>query len=141
MAALRGCLGKVYASTTTGTPAALADVTEWSFEETAENLDASVMGDCTKAFVAGPTQATGTLSCNYAQNPVSSADAEQVLLSSVGTNVKLVLYPSGTTVGYRKYTASNALITSVRHSASVGGFVQSTFSYFVNGVHTAGTVT
>lgn len=141
MAAIRGCLGKVYASTTTGTPAELADVTEWSFEETAENLDASIMGACTKAFVAGPTQASGTITCNWAQNPVSSADAEQVLLSAVGTNVKIVLYPSGTTTGYRKYTASSALITSVRQGASVNGFVQSTFSYFVNGVHTAGTAT
>ena len=137
--ATRGCAGKVYTSITSGTPADVADVTEWSFEETAENLDASVMGACTKAFVAGPVQASGTITCNWAQPTVATADAEQVLLGAVGTNVKLVLYPAGVTAGYRKYTAASALITSVRYGASVNGFVSSTFSYFVNGVHTPGT--
>ena len=138
--ATRGCAGKVYTSATGGTPAELAEVTEWSFEETSEQLDASVMGACTKAFVAGPVQASGTITCNWAENPVASADAEQVLLSAIGTNVKLVLYPAGNTTGYRKYTANSALITSVRKGAAVNGFVSSTFSYFVNGTHTAGTV-
>lgn len=139
--ATRGCAGKVYASTTTGTPAEVAEVTEWSFDSSAENLDASVMGACTKSFVAGPVETQVSLTCNWAQNPVASADAEQVLLAAVGTNVKLVLFPAGTTAGYRKYTADSALITSVRIGASVNGFVQTTMGLFVNGALTAGTAT
>lgn len=139
--ATRGCSGKVYASTTTGTPAELADVTEWSFESTAENLDASVMGACTKSFVAGPNETSGSLTCNWAQETFASRDAEQTLLEAVGTNVKLVLFPAGSTAGKTKYTASSALITSVRIGASVNGFVQSTFGFFVNGSMTAAAVT
>ena len=141
MAAIRGCLGKVYCSTTTGTPAQVADVTEWTMNSTAENLDASVMGACTKEFVAGPNETSGQLSCNWAGQPFASFDAEQVLLGAVGTNVKLVLYPAGNAAGATKYTAASALITSVNHSASVQGFVQSTFNYFVNGTFTAAAVT
>ena len=139
--ATRGCLGKVYTSTTTGTPAELADVTEWSFESTAENLDASVMGACTKAFVAGPNETSGQIVCNWAQAVYASRDTEQTLLETVGGNVKLVLYPAGNTAGNTKYTATSALITSVRIGASVNGFVQSTFGFFVNGAFTAAAVT
>lgn len=144
MAAIRGCLGKVYTGSTataTGSTAEVADVTEWSFEATAEQLDASVMGACTKEFVAGPVETSGTITCNWAQDPVSSADAEQVILTGIGNNVKLVLYPAGNSAGKRKYTANSALITSVRHGASVNGFITSTFNFFVNGSFTAGTVT
>lgn len=144
MAAIRGCLGKVFAGATptaTGATAEVADVTEWSFEATAENLDASVMGACTKEFVAGPVETSGTLTCNWAQQPVSSADAEQIILGAVGTNVKLELFPAGNGVGSRRYRANSALITSVRHSAAVNGFIQSTFNFFVNGSFVASAVT
>ncbi len=142
MAAIRGCLGKVFTGsnlTATGATAEVADVTEWSFESTAEQLDASVMGACTKEFVAGPVETQVQLTCNWAQNPVSSADAEQVLLAAVGTNVKLVLFPAGTTAGNRKYTALSALITSARFGASVQGFVTANMNLFVNGAMTPGT--
>ena len=141
MAAVRGCLGKVYTSATGGTPAQVADVTEWTINAAAENLDASVMGACTKEFVAGPNETSGQISCNWAGSVYSSFDAEQVLLGAVGTNVKLVLYPAGNAVGATKYTAASALITAVNHTASVQGFVQSTFNYFVNGTFTAAAVT
>lgn len=141
MAAVRGCQGKVYASTTTGSPAEVADITEWSFESSAEQLDASVMGSCTKEFVAGPVETQVQLTCNWAQDPVASADAEQVLLAQVGNNVQLVLYPAGTAVGKRKYTAASALIQSVRIGAQVSGFVTANMSLFVNGAMTQGTVT
>lgn len=144
MAAIRGCLGKVYVGSTltaTGATAEVADVTEWSFESTAEQLDASVMGACTKEFVAGPVETQVQLTCNWAQNPVSSADAEQVILAAVGNNAKLVLYPAGTTAGNRKYTALSALIQSVRIGATVNGFVQASMNLFVNGAMTAGTAT
>jgi hypothetical protein len=139
--AVRGCSGKVYVSATSGTPAEVAEVTEWSFETTSENLDASYMGACTKTFVGGPSETQVQLTCNWAQNPVASADAEQVLLAAAGTNVKLVLYPAGTTAGYRKYTADSALITSVRIGAQVNGFVTASMGLFVNGAMTAGTAT
>lgn len=141
MAAVRGCLGKVYTSATGGSPAQVADVTGWSFESSSEQLDASVMGACTKEFVAGPVQTQVQLDCNWAEEPVASADAEQVLLSAVGTNVKLVLYPAGNAVGQRKWTANSALITNVRKGAQVQGFITASFTLFVNGSLTAGTVT
>lgn len=142
--ATRGCSGTVYTGsvlTATGATAAVADVTEWSFESTAEQLDSSVMGACTKSFTAGPVETSGTLTCNWAQAVFASKDAEQALLEAVGTNVKLVLYPAGTTVGNTKYTALSALLTSVRIGASVNGFVQSTFGFFVNGSFTAAAIT
>ena len=142
--ATRGCSGKVYTGsvlTATGATAEVADVTEWSFESNAEQLDSSVMGACTKSFTAGPVETSGTLTCNWAQAVFSSKDAEQALLEAVGTNVKLVLYPAGTSVGNTKYTALSALITSVRIGASVNGFVQSTFGFFVNGSFTAAAIT
>lgn len=142
--ATRGCSGTVYTGsvlTATGATAAVADVTEWSFESTAEQLDSSVMGACTKSFTAGPVETSGTLVCNWAQAVFASKDAEQALLEAVGTNVKLVLYPAGTTVGNTKYTALSALLTSVRIGASVNGFVQSTFGFFVNGSFTAAAIT
>lgn len=142
--ATRGCSGKVYTGsvlTATGATAEVADVTEWSFEATAEQLDSSVMGACTKSFTAGPVQTSGTLTCNWAQETFASKDAEQALLEACGTNVKLVLYPAGNAVGKTKYTANSALLTSVRVGASVNGFVSSTFNFFVNGSFTAAAVT
>lgn len=139
--AVRGCLGTVHCATTGGTLAAIADVTEWSFESTAENIDASVMGSCTKSFVGGPVETSGTITCHWNGPTNSSFDAEQALMGAAGTNVKITLFPAGTTVGYRKYVITSALISSARHSASVNGFVESTFNFFVNGAVTGSAVT
>jgi len=131
--AVRGCLGAISVATTTGTLAAVADITDWSMESTSEQLDASVMGSCAKSFVGGPVETSGTITCNWAGPVYSSFDAEQLLLGAAGTNVKITLFPAGNTATYTKYVIASALITSVRHNASVNGFVQSTFNYFVNG--------
>lgn len=135
MTVARGCSGKVYCSATGGTTAQVAEVQEWSFESTSEALDASEMGACVKKFVAGPVQTSGSITVNW-----DLSDAEQVLLGAIGTNVKLDLFPDGNGTGKKAYKSPSVLVNSVRHGGSVNGFVQSTFSFFVNGAMTTTTV-
>jgi len=139
MSVKRGCLGVIKAKVATATSAATTvdEVRDWAYEESAEQIDASKIGDCTKKFEAGAKQTTGTI--NTWWEP--SATGNQTIFT-VGDKVALELYPASATSGSTYYTTptGGATITSVSRQGSVDGLVENNFGFTVNGEMTTTTV-
>lgn len=133
MSTQRGCFGKVRSGPTGGASGVVGEVRNWSFEESAERIDVSAMGDCTKKFISGAKQTTGTVQVWYDQGDTRQADFV------VGSQIALELYPGGTGSG-KKYFKGIANIDSVARSGSTEGAVESTFGWSVNGALTATAV-
>lgn len=142
VALIRGCLGKVKVATTfSGSYNAVAQMSDWQYEETSEQIDGSSMGSCTKSFVAGAKATTGTITCYWSDDDTTG---QSVLI--VGNTVYLKIYPGGSGSGmgfYRTASGSTggAVITSVsRTGGGVDGIVGTTFGFAVNGQLTATAV-
>lgn len=139
MSVTRGCLGTIRAKATTasGSATGVDEVRSWNYEESAEQIDASKIGDCTKKFEAGAQQTTGTIETWWEP----AATGNQTIFT-VGDKVDLELYPGGVGSGSTYYTTptAGATITSVSRSGSVDGLVENNFGFTVNGAMTTTTV-
>ena len=142
MAATRGCYGviKVKAVGATSSALTIGQIKEWSNEETAEQVDTSSIGTCTKTFQAGAVGTNGSFSAYWSQ---STGDNHALL--AVGNENYFEIYPAGTGSGNTYYktgntTGNGAVITSVSRSGSVDGMVESQIGYVVNGGLTATAV-
>lgn len=139
MAVTRGCFGKVFgkATSTTGAATVVDEVRSWSYEETAEQLDASKIGDCTKKFEAGAQATQGTIQTWW--HPAATGNQG---IFAVGAKVHLELYPGGNATGavYYKTPAEGATILSVSRNGGVDGLVENNFGFTVNGALVATTV-
>jgi len=134
MAVIRGCRGKVKVAAT-GTAVLIGELTNWSFEETAEQIDASEMGNCTKKFEAGAVQTSGELTFHMDLGASSNQDE-----FAVGGNPTIEIYPEGDGSGANYYaTATNgSTITSIsRDGGGVDGLNELTVGFTVNGAMTA----
>jgi len=132
MSVTRGCLGKIFGSALSATAnAQVREVNAWTFEESAEQIDASEIGDCTKKFEAGAKQTSGSLTCWW-----DTATGSNQTPFVVGDKVNLALYPGGNGSGssfYKTATGEGATITSVSRSGGVDGLAGSVFGFSVNG--------
>ena len=136
MAVTRGCLGKIYvkdAAVTSGATQMLR-VRDWSFSESAERLESSEIGACTKTYVAGAVETSGTI--NVWWDATTGANQTQM---SVANDVYIEFYMGGYTTGtaYYKTPTGGANIQEVSRSGSVDGIVETSFSFTVNGSLTA----
>lgn len=130
MATTRGCTGTVRVSTHH-----VAEVKSWSFSQSAEVIDTSVINaSCAKSFQVGAVQTTGNISCWW---DASDTNGQEAL--DVGSSVTLSLCPEGYSTGDVYYTGT-ALITSWEVSGAVDGIVEATFAFQVNGNWTRSTV-
>ena len=127
----KGCNGQVK------TGVALDSIVEligFSVDESAEALDASVIGsDCSKRVVKGQTSWTGSIDAYYDPAAVGTNNL------SVGSDVLLTLYPAGDTPGLQEL-AGQALITSVGTPVEIEGMIQQSFSYEGNGALSKTTI-
>jgi len=134
MSVTRGCSGviKGKANGATGAAATVNEVKNWSYEENAEQEDASSIGTCTKKFEAGAKETTGNIEAHWSPGASDNQD-----IFSVGVKVDLELYPGGAATGsglvYYKTPTGGATITSVSRSGGVDGLVANTFGFSVNG--------
>lgn len=135
MSTTRGCFGKIglKLATTTSAAGIMGELSDWSYEETAEEIDVSAMGDCTKKFDAGAQKTAGTITAHW-----DATDAVQSLVT-VGSTVQIEIYPGGNGSGSTFYesptaTGGGATITSVsRAGGGVDGTVSNNFAFTVNG--------
>jgi len=139
MATTRGCKGvvKIKAVGATSATNAVAELADWSYDESAEQIDVSAMGTCTKKYDAGAQSTTGQIRCHW-----DGTDTTGQNLLVVGSAVIIEVYPGGTATGtkYYKTGASGATILSVNRAGNgVDGTVGATFGYAVNGAMTATT--
>ena len=139
MAVTRGCLGKIYvkdAAVTSGATQMLR-VRDWSFSESAERLESSEIGACTKTYVAGAVETSGTI--NVWWDATTGANQTQM---SVANDVFIEFYLEGTASGSNYYRTPTGVanIQEVSRSGSVDGIVETTYSFTVNGSLTATSV-
>jgi len=112
---------------------AVAEIRDWSVEQTSEVVNDTVMGDAWMSNKA--TQKSWTASFNAYWD---DTDTNGQLALDVGTEVTLNLYSEDTSGAV--YWSGTAIITSVSQSASFDGLVEASFSATGNGALTESTV-
>jgi hypothetical protein len=125
----KGCEGSVKVGTDV-----VAEVRDWSLDETTEILDVSTLGSCSKKKKAGMTDGTGSISCLWDDTDTVGQGA-----LTNGAKVELNLYPKGDTTG-SAFVTFQAIITSAGISGSFDGMVEKTFNYEATGAIVWGTV-
>ena len=140
MAVTRGCIGivKVKDAATTGAAARIYRVRDWNQSETAERLDSSEIGDCTKQYTAGAVETT--VAVNAWWDTTTGANQSDM---TVANDVYVEIWPGGTGVGktYYKTPTGGANITEATKTGSIDGIVETSWSMTVNGSMTAVTAT
>ncbi len=115
----RGCRGVVtVSSTASGSGTAVGRLTNWSFAESAEEIDASVMGSCVKAYLAGAQSTSVDIEAQW-----DGDDTVQNLIT-IGSRVYVRIYPEGTGSGanfYRTQATSTGGMTVLGRSVEGGG--------------------
>jgi hypothetical protein len=112
----------------------IAEVKDWSFDETADTTEDTVMGDAARTRKSTLVSASGSINAFWDETDT----AGQVAMSA-GSEVALKLYPEGATTGDTFYSVA-AIITSVSRSATFDGMVEASFSFESNGAVTAAVV-
>ena len=110
----------------------IAEVRDWSIEQTQNRVDDTVMGD---SWTTGKTTTkswSGSVNVYY-----DSAETDITLVT--GSDVVLKLYPEGETSGL-KYYQGTAHVTSISQTASFDGMVEASFSVEGTGALTIETV-
>ena len=112
----------------------VAEVKDWSFDETADTTEDTVMGDTARTRKSTLTSASGSINCFW-----DETDTNGQVAMTAGSEVALKLYPEGASSGDTFYSVA-AIITSVSRTASFDGMVESSFSWDSNGAVTAADV-
>lgn len=102
-----------------------SDVTElksWSFDENAEQIDDTAMGDSSRTSKAGIPSASGTIEVHY-----DESDAVQESMSA-GAEGVLVLYPKGNASSEPRITLT-VQITGRSQSGGIDEILPATFNY------------
>jgi len=134
---IRGCFGVIKAkdTTATGAVATVGGINDWSIEESAEQLDSSEIGTCTKSSVAGANSRTLSIS------GFSALDGNQGDFT-VGNIVDIEIHPGGSGSGTQNWstTTGGATVLSVSRGGGVDGFVTLSLNLSINGDFTLTTV-
>lgn len=112
----------------------VAEVTSFSFTETAEYAEDTTLADTTKTYnVTAIKSWNGSVTCFWDETDTTG----QVALAP-GANVALVLAPEGVDSGDTRYSG-NALITEITRNVQRGAITEVTFNFIGNGALTAAT--
>ena len=130
MATYTGRLGAVYSGAN-----AVAEIRDWSLEETSEVVADTVMGD---TWVSNkPTLKSWTASFNAYWDDTDTNGQGSL---ATGSEITLNLYPEGQTED-KTYWYGTAIITSVSKSASFDGLIEASFSVTGSGQLSQGSYT
>ena len=129
MANHHGSEGLVRVSTNT-----VAEVTSFSFTETAEYAEDTTLSDTNKSYnVTAIKSWNGTITAFWDETDTTG----QVSLTP-GSNVSVVLAPEGVGSGATRYSG-NALVTEITRNVQRGAITEITFNFIGNGALTAAT--
>ena len=112
----------------------IAEVKDWSFDETADTTEDTTMGDAARTRKSTLTSASGSINAFWDETDTTGQGA-----MTAGSEVSLVLQPEGSATGDTIYSVT-AIITSVSRSASFDGMVEASFSWDSNGAVVASTI-
>ncbi len=112
----------------------VAEVTAFSFDETADTIESTALSNSARSYVADYVGFTGTVDCQWDETDTSGQGA-----MTVGSTVTLNLYPEGSTSSATYYTGS-AIITSISRANAMGSIVTANFSFTGTNALTSATV-
>lgn len=118
MAAHHGNEGTVKVSTNE-----VAEVQDWSYEDTVDLVEKSAMGDTTKSYLAGLKDGSGSVSCLWDETDTTGQGA-----LVVGASVVLNLYPEGAATG-ATYKTGTVVVESVSVEGAKDDIVKQSFSF------------
>ena len=128
MARLHGKGGTVTVSGIT-----VSGVTSFSYDETADSVDATAMGDTSKQYLGGLRDGSGTVELRLVTEDFTSGVTGQDAFydaMGLGTSVSLVLDIGGTpSAGQIEALSGSPIINSFAMSASFDDVVNITFGY------------
>lgn len=115
---------------------AVAEVDNWSLNQSAKVADDTAMGDTWETHIAGKTINSwqGSLTCHW-----DAADTNGQEALDVGASVTLKLYGEGTGTGAVEYSGT-ATVTSVGMTVPKDNVIQRTFNFQGNGALAQGVV-
>lgn len=112
----------------------VAEVTSFSFTETAEYAEDTTLSDTNKTYnVTAIKSWNGTVTCFWDEDASSYQSG-----FSPGANVSLVLAPEGVDSGDTRYSG-NALVTEITRNVQRGAVTEITFNFIGNGALSAAT--
>ena len=121
----RACQGQVFAGSDTTIPATLVGyITGYDVAETAEEIDVSVMGDCTKQYLAGPLEVAITLdgfSRHIPSTDVGSTQDPGQALFVPGAKNSVAIQPAGTGSGKPRLEWTSVTVTGRTFAGVVDG--------------------
>lgn len=128
MATVTGTSGVVKIALAGGSVAQVGEVRSFTFDETSDTIESTVLGNTSRNYKGGLKDATLSLECFW-----DRSDAQQLALDS-GAVIDFEVNPSGTGTGEKKYTGSG-VVTSKSLNNTIDGLVEATFAVQVsNGV-------
>ena len=140
MAVSRGCLGiiKVKDAAATGAATRIYRIRDWNYAETAERLESSEIGDCTKTYVAGATETSVNINAWWDSTATANQDD-----MTVANDVYVEIWPAGTGSGktYWATPTGGANIQENTRTGGVDGIVEAAWSMTVNGALSETTTT
>jgi hypothetical protein len=95
--------------------------TSWTYDESADEIEVTAMGDSSKVYIGGLTEGSGSVDCRYDGADAGQEDVLDAL--AAGTEVVLALYTGA------KYFTGNTVVTSISVGASYDDSVSLSFGY------------
>ena len=129
MAVHKGSEGTVKVGSNT-----VAEITGFSFDETADTIETTALSNTARSYVADYVTFSGTVDCMWDETDTSGQGA-----MTVGSTVTLNLYPEGGASSATYYTGS-ACITSISRANAMGSVVTASFSFQGTNALTSATV-
>ena len=112
----------------------VAEVTGFSFDETADTIEDTELSDSARTYVTDYTSSSGSVDCMWDETDTTGQGA-----MTIGSSVTLNLYPEGSDSGDTYYTVT-ALITGINRANAMGSMVTASFSFQGTGAMTSTTV-
>jgi len=114
--------------------ATVAEVKDWSLDQTADTVEDTVMGDAARSRKSTLVSASGSVNAFW-----DETDSNGQVAMAIGTEVALKLYPEGAASGDTFYSVG-AIITSISLNATFDGMVEASFNFESNGAVSVATV-
>lgn len=111
----------------------VAEVRDWSINETADTIEDTTINDTSKTFQAGLKSWNGSLNAFWDETDTNGQEA-----LTVGSSATLNLYPEGATTGDIYYSGT-AIVTSIGLSVPTNGMVARAVGFQGSGALTKGT--
>ena len=136
MAVSSGNGGVLQVSADNSSYSAIASLTDWSLETSAETIDVSAMHATNKhkEFLPGQYTWSGSASAHWNDDDTGGQEAIETALTGGDSTFYIKLYPIGTSAG--DYWSGTIVVTSVSYTGALNSPVGFSFSFQGNGALT-----